>query len=371
MKDENKKYNASDFARYHAGTMPADEMHALEKAALDDPFLADALEGYAYSLDAAKESAVLESRLHKRIVEKKRKGIYFLSENKWLKIAAMLVLVGGSAVLFLITNNPEKKSLAVQQEIAQKDSTALVSQLKTDAPGHDENIALKEAASKASEKGVSAQSASPIKKSSQKAAPDTEKKLLVEEKEHPAKKTEALQEPIVVMNNSKAQSPVPTPQQSETKSHLPETEISNAGKPARKNVAFDSGNALVATSKERMLKESAYTDKLNRKKLAFQDDSMLKEKVSGVVVNKNAALPVGGIEAFEQYIKDSVRIITDTSGRRLGGNILLEFTINKNGKPEHIEIVQSDCGACEQEAIRLLEKGPQWVGSRGIIWIRF
>ena len=38
-------YTAKDFERYHNGGMTAAEMHQLEKAALNDPMLADALDG--------------------------------------------------------------------------------------------------------------------------------------------------------------------------------------------------------------------------------------------------------------------------------------------------------------------------------------
>ena len=40
------RFTASDIEKYHKGLLSAQEKHALEKAALDDPFLADALEGY-------------------------------------------------------------------------------------------------------------------------------------------------------------------------------------------------------------------------------------------------------------------------------------------------------------------------------------
>ena len=46
MTEKNKKYTAADFERYYTGVMPVNEMHELERAALEDPFLADALEGY-------------------------------------------------------------------------------------------------------------------------------------------------------------------------------------------------------------------------------------------------------------------------------------------------------------------------------------
>jgi len=71
MKGNQEKYNASDFARYHSGTMPPDEMHALEKAALEDPFLADALDGYAFSKKPEKELDEIRMRLDKKRKQQK------------------------------------------------------------------------------------------------------------------------------------------------------------------------------------------------------------------------------------------------------------------------------------------------------------
>ncbi len=67
---EYNNFSAADIERYHSGKMPAAEMHAMEKAALDDLFLADALEGYANSLSPTSEVALLQ----KRLAEKLEKG---------------------------------------------------------------------------------------------------------------------------------------------------------------------------------------------------------------------------------------------------------------------------------------------------------
>ena len=40
------QFGAADIERYHKGLMNAKEMHAIEKAAMGDPFLADALDCY-------------------------------------------------------------------------------------------------------------------------------------------------------------------------------------------------------------------------------------------------------------------------------------------------------------------------------------
>ncbi len=66
MEEKNKIYKATDFARYHSGTMPADEMHAIEKAALEDPFLADALEGYPNTINFESDILDLKARLKEK-----------------------------------------------------------------------------------------------------------------------------------------------------------------------------------------------------------------------------------------------------------------------------------------------------------------
>ena len=62
-----KTFTASDIQKYHNGLLSAKEMHEMEKAALDDPFLADALEGYAMpGVNVVSDIADLKNRLAER-----------------------------------------------------------------------------------------------------------------------------------------------------------------------------------------------------------------------------------------------------------------------------------------------------------------
>lgn len=59
-----KHFTAADIEKYHKGLLSAKEKHDLEKAALDDPFLADALEGYAFAgTNVSADLADLQRRL--------------------------------------------------------------------------------------------------------------------------------------------------------------------------------------------------------------------------------------------------------------------------------------------------------------------
>ena len=47
----NNLFTSEDIRKYLAGKLSSAEMHAIEKAALEDPFLADAIEGMAIAID--------------------------------------------------------------------------------------------------------------------------------------------------------------------------------------------------------------------------------------------------------------------------------------------------------------------------------
>jgi TonB family protein len=96
-----------DIDKYLRGEMSPAEMNALEKKALQDPFLADALEG-AQQLapgDFAEDLNHLQHTLNKRI-QKRSKGLIWLA-----RIAAGLLLLGVSTyVIVLISNRADEKA---------------------------------------------------------------------------------------------------------------------------------------------------------------------------------------------------------------------------------------------------------------------
>ena len=124
-------YSAADIQRYVQGKLSAKEMHAMEKAALDDPFLADAIEGMQQALHDHDESVVtgqlqeLQQQFRTRIAGtgKKTRVIVF---HWWQATAAAVVLIITGVWLYSsITNAPESNaSLAVIDKIEQKTTTA-------------------------------------------------------------------------------------------------------------------------------------------------------------------------------------------------------------------------------------------------------
>ena len=133
-----KNYTAADIEKYWKGQLDASEMHAIEKAAMDDPFLADALEGYKNSGRVAEDVDALYNRLEKRVVASA--PVITLKEKKfpWLKVAAAVIVISGLGLLVqqLILNNKNETSIVnvEKPEKDRADAAANNEQQKADTP---------------------------------------------------------------------------------------------------------------------------------------------------------------------------------------------------------------------------------------------
>src|SRR5687768_14460319 len=96
-KNHSGRYTAEDFERYYSGGMTPAERHRLEKAALDDPFLADALEGYAQTPAPATDAVWLRGELENRMGSSRVVPIKNSGRPSLWRVAVLLVLTGGTA----------------------------------------------------------------------------------------------------------------------------------------------------------------------------------------------------------------------------------------------------------------------------------
>ena len=106
-------------------------MHALEKAALEDPFLADALEGYtAEKVRVPADLDELKKRLQEKVDDKKIIPISSVRSFGWLRAAAMIFAVAGAALLVYNLGSSNREQDA---GIAQQPSTNYLQDRKNDA----------------------------------------------------------------------------------------------------------------------------------------------------------------------------------------------------------------------------------------------
>ena len=113
-------YSATDIQKYLEGKLSPAEMHAMEKAALNDPFLADAIEGMQGTGNDAfnKGAEELKVRLEKGIQQKENKGL-ILGFKYWQRMAAaIIVIIVGTTLIYnyILSNRDNKNKVAVQKE---------------------------------------------------------------------------------------------------------------------------------------------------------------------------------------------------------------------------------------------------------------
>ena len=95
-----------------------------------------------------------------------------------------------------------------------------------------------------------------------------------------------------------------------------------------------------------------------RKRDSQASAEALQGQVAGVELNRQADLPpqpVDGFDSFREYVKRH-RIAQAASGR-----VVLEFRINRRGRPQNIRVKEGLSEEADREAVRLLEGGPDWM----------
>ena len=134
-KDHIKQFSAADIEKYHKGLLPAAEMHLMEKAAMDDPFLADALEGYSMAgVQPAADLDDLKQRLANRTASSRIIPLGAARNRNFnlLRAAVILVFVAGAALLvyqFGFNNNNKEiaqSKTAEEKPLVPADSSASV-----------------------------------------------------------------------------------------------------------------------------------------------------------------------------------------------------------------------------------------------------
>lgn len=118
-------YQLSRIHNYINGLMSKEEMHALEREALNDPFLHDAIEGYALQNGVdAKQLSLLQKRLAARVEQHSvRRDQRFYGWQRLAVGATAAVMFVTVCILLLIKYMPQQKNASLTEvEILQENS---------------------------------------------------------------------------------------------------------------------------------------------------------------------------------------------------------------------------------------------------------
>lgn len=119
-------YSISDIQKYLRGELSAQEMRRLELAALEDPFLSDALEGLeiyqAHSQEPSLQQDLheLQQRLDKRISKKDRRPVLFFHAT-WRIAAAVILLLGLGLTAYYTFLNTSRQKAALARAAEKRD----------------------------------------------------------------------------------------------------------------------------------------------------------------------------------------------------------------------------------------------------------
>ena len=110
-----QKDNISQIRKYLSGELDARAMHNLERQALDDPFLMDAIEGYEKAGGSQQENLDdLSARLQRRIEKKKRRLI------SWRYIPAAAVILAAFTIGgFWLFNKPKPDAILQTAQVTE------------------------------------------------------------------------------------------------------------------------------------------------------------------------------------------------------------------------------------------------------------
>jgi hypothetical protein len=378
MSSKNNGFTASDIERYHSGKMLPKERHALEKAALDDPFLADALEGYAFTSTPNDDLAKIQLRLDEKI--NRKKVIPIFQKYKWLSAAAILLIIAGTA--WLAYNISGKKNTAFPTALQKKEVTKSTNPVITTTQD-----VVTDSTQKKTTSGVQGSVAN-----NQTKAFDNKTERLSVGLTTNKQVDEAKDKKVNQINNAEiASKAISLPDQNETASYnsnvstmqrmngnmnnamSPDPRLNNASNvDARKRLYYktENNNNADLAGKISGVKANDTIQNLNIVLQALPKDS-LKEIVVGYGKQMKPAEkyphviidtlePAEGYVSFDDYVVNNLKVPDELKTKMVSGEVQLAFDVDKEGQPTNITVVKSLCQKCDEEAIRLLKEGPKW-----------
>ena len=402
---------------YIRGLRKGKEAHRLEKESMQDPFLADAMDGYN-QVEGNHEQRIEKLRMQVSAHSAKKKNTYAIT---W-SIAACLMIGFGISSYFLFL----KKSMTDEVFIAEESvSTKLAEPAAPLTPAipatptvpatPQKEIALATTKVKTDSTPVSEITARQANKKDMiakiQATSQPQQGVLVATvpvMEEVSEETAALQEVVATMDTFESESDkkmklakVATilPQNNMIKGRVTNEkgepligasvtykgtnigtitnmngEFSLVKKDDKKRltaqfIGYDPVEIRVDTSRTMLIAMNENKQALNEVVVVGYGAKKNKKSVTaGTVVKGNEQAnkditpqPVIGKRKFQKYLKENLVRPTDEKCAQVKGKVVLTFLVNKEGRPFSIKVKESLCESSDKEAIRLIQEGPDWI----------
>jgi hypothetical protein len=404
-------YSFEDIKRYKQGLMSKEEMHAFEKASMEDPFLADALEGYMQADINIAEKHL--SNIHDRVSNKeqeKEKAVVVSMPKKsfgmW-RVAAMVIIIAGAGLItYKVFNkkevDPGTGTIAQVQEQKTTPSAQPGIVLPADTNVSKGTIDIKDSPSLGVSSAPKNQDANTRdyrfteekKKTEQKdalrdvARKEDRQSSLNSRQEHDTKlendAKEFSKEPItnrasaapnIALNEIRGTILTPSNEP------LANTNL-RINNPRREVKTDDAGNFVLnskdsvvnavvtsgsyANSQVQLRANSTSTLDIGTIQLKTDPDIKLDIEVIGLGAKKKAqdtssVKPEGGWMSFKQHIAKWLSNPADTSAWDNPQEFEMEFYVDAKGFAKDVKVVNGVNAVIGEQIIEAIRQGPKWV----------
>jgi TonB family protein len=384
---------------------------ALEAIAKDEPFVAEALEGYRSLPEDDHALAVtrLKARLRQRY-GKKRRGVVFYA----VRAAAVGVVLVAAWLVLQQFNQPEMDrgsmaEVATEEAPVPADTGTTATKSVISDPAKEEGATADIAAGRQKErppgpeaqpskeevlppKAVAENETSPKVKGSELAVISTFADSTVS-----LARADTAPAAGMVMEDEAAAPAAPPAERIELKNesrHIAGRVTDASGEPLIGVSVFDEssnsgavtdvdGNFSIEVGDSSQMLAISYTGYENRKirfspeafvevQLKESEEQLSEVTVTGLKARKakkrdaraSAApappLPKGGFKKFKKYLRKNLRYPEAAVQNSVEGAVMLRFRVADDGSLTDFEVLNSLGSGCDEEAIRLLKEGPKW-----------
>jgi hypothetical protein len=408
-------YSFDDIRRYRQGQMSRDEMHAFEKASVEDPFLADALEGYMESDMSLAEEHLTEIRERVNAKEAgKEKAIVVPMPAKrfamW-RVAAMVIVIAGAGLL--VYKTMDSGDGGTTPPIARVEEKAQPEQPSASTAGTDSN---KTSQASPGTGGYAQPTQGTTTSQGLATTDDGQKKFKVQPAEVSTAKAENAEEIMLADRNDnitaaktraaeekdwaskKAPAPANTNynfSNSYRNNEIRGRVIAPDNTPlVNANIRVENSNREILTDKagnftldqsdsvvnavvtsegyarSQVQLRSNTTNTVHLDVQLKKDPSFDEVVVTGVNTARKAketdttsTKPEGGWQSFQEYVAQRLNKTVDTTGnngRIISGHVEMEFFVDGSGRPRNFKVLNSTEPMLNQEAIEAVRQGPKW-----------
>lgn len=379
---------SNDIERYRKNRMTDAERHALEKKALVDPFLADALEG-AETVETNQFSSDVDS-LNKRLTSSRKPGYAFT-----LRLAAGFAIIVTAGWLFWRTpateTIPEQLTKNVDPTAgASGDTTQQLLTLSAPAkPAEEEQQEAKTKKDPAPASATSPAAGPSVSQPATETVEDLKEDASTKDDRAIASEARRLAEaPRVVTGKvTEAESGVVLPgavirdpgSQNETRaaadgsfslrvaSDSATLQYSYPGLQTLEKTAGNAANNVALRDDSRQRSEIIVfpsSSAASRQERSAAPSLAKRAETSGEREAITLAVPANGLEAYQQYLEQNQRIPETARRSNVHGKVTVSFTVDRTGALKDLTVLKSVGAGCDEELIRLIQQGPSWSPSK-------